>query len=97
MEFPVGLRISGVARDESLDKLLELKLLGYDTVKWKSWPESKDPVTQSLDGQEWSLEDFISNLRYAAPVYEHGHVQDKSSLVVSGPGLAEVEIRAWNF
>ena len=45
---------------------------------------------QDLNGQQWSLMDFLSNLNHAAPIAEHGHPNDNCTLSVSGDGVNPV-------
>ena len=73
--------IKGANTDMSLPSLQELLNNGFDEVEWVG-NESECYQCQSLEGTKWSLEEFISNLRYEAPIFEKSHVNCKCYLIV---------------
>ena len=81
--------------DGSAGPLNDLLMEGYTRVVWKkSWDAC--PICQARDGRTWALSDFVRGLFYDAPIFERGHVNDRCSVLVSGPnGLPDVEV--WAF
>jgi len=69
-------------KDKSLEYLQELLDQGFKYVKWISSDEPCE-ICQSLNGEEWDLEDFISNLEHEAPIFEHSHVNCRCHIEVS--------------
>lgn len=80
--------------DGSAGPLNDLLMEGYTTVVWrKSWDAC--PTCQALDGRTWALADFVRGLFYDAPIMERGHVNDRCSVLVSGPNLPDVDVVAY--
>jgi len=81
----------GAETDESLSVLERLLDAGYTNVKWIV---SSEPcaICRDLEDKEWDLKDFISGLDHEAPVFEHGHVNDRCELEVSGPDLETIRV-----
>ena len=80
--------IKGAETDESLPYLQELLEQGFNEVQWV-WNENYPDVCQTLDGDTWELEDFISNLYYDAPIFEKSHVNCTCYLIVRNTSTGE--------
>lgn len=94
--------ISAAPQDVSLPVLQDLLGKGYDTTVWQTYPASTDPICVAKNGDRVPLADFISGLQHNAPFYEgsstgaHGaHVGCRCSVLVSGPGLEDVQVNAF--
>jgi hypothetical protein len=89
--------ILGVRQDVSLPILQDLRNQGYDSVTWHTNPGSVNPVDISLDGNTWTLDEFLYGLMYDAPIFERTHVQCLCSISVTSstiPELPEVFVNA---
>lgn len=67
--------------DMSLAPLQELLYNGFDEVEWVG-NEDECQQCQHLNGNKWTLEEFLSNLRYEAPIFEKSHVNCRCYLIV---------------
>lgn len=77
-------------QDESLHSLQDLLNQGYNQVLWHA-ENSHCSKCQPLNGQTWTLSDFLSGLSHNAPIFEHSHVGDRSCYItISGPELQEI-------
>ena len=81
--------IIGALQDNSLPVLRKLLEKGYELVTFEIHPGA-DEICQVLDGEMWNLEDFLSNLHYYAPIFEHSHVNATSNIRITGEGLPDV-------
>lgn len=78
--------------DLSAASLRNLLSHGYDLVTWDS-SGSRHSACIELNNQKWTLEDFLSGLRFDAPIAERSHPNDTGcTLVVSGEGLPTVSV-----
>jgi len=75
--------------DETLPILQDLLSNGYSTVTWKTFPGAC-VLCRRLNRHKWKLKDFINNLRHSAPLFEHGHVNDRCEIEVTGPGKEKI-------
>jgi len=75
--------------DDSLRYLSSLLRKGFNKVTWRTTEPYCDTCSD-LDGEEWSLKDFISDLEHKAPIFEHSHVNCDCELVVSNEDGEEV-------
>lgn len=65
---------------------------GYQVVIWDAG-NSTHGSCRELDKQQWTLEDFISNLHHDAPMFEKSHPGDiNCSILVQGPDLPTVRV-----
>jgi len=81
--------------DLSLPVLQNLLRDGYQIVQWDSGP-STHSVCLELNEQQWNLEDFLTGLRHAAPIFERTHPGDAScAVVVSGENLPTVRVDSY--
>lgn len=72
-----------VARqDQSLSKLQQLATQGYTTVFWRA-SSAVDYICNDLDGQQWSIQDFLAAVQHQAPIFCQSHVNCTCLLVVS--------------
>lgn len=79
-------------QDLSLPILQSLLNDGYSVVQWDSGP-STHSVCLELNEQQWNLQDFISGLVHAAPIFERTHPGDNScAVIVSGENLPTVRV-----
>lgn len=80
-------KINAANQDMSLSVLQELLDNGFDSVEWVS--EDGCNTCSNLNGTKYSLADFISNLQYAAPIFEHSHVNCKCYLIIRNTTTGE--------
>lgn len=91
--FLITIEALGNTREDlSLPILQELLRDGYSVVTWDSGPSTHGHCLE-LNEQQWNLQDFISGLRHAAPIFERSHPGDTScALLVSGENLPTVRV-----
>ena len=78
--------------EDSLPDLEDLLSQGYDRATWITNEAADDEECLSLNGEEWSLEDFLSEADYEAPLFSHTHPQCLCKLKVSGKDLKDVYV-----
>jgi len=79
--------------DESTWALTQLLAEGYDTVRWvQNDRYDIDSVCADLDGMVWTLEDFLAQTEYDAPIFSKSHVNCLCWLQVSHPNGAVVNV-----
>jgi hypothetical protein len=84
--------IVAAPKDVSLPILEELLADGYSTVFWDATLAS-DWECQRMHGPyAGGLEDFISGLQHAAPIFEKSHVGCKCVLTIGGDGKPDVHV-----
>lgn len=84
--------VGNTRQDMSRPILEDLLGQGYQLVTWDSGT-STHSLCVELNNQQWTLEDFVSNLNHDAPLFEKSHPGDIScSVVVSGEGLQPVRV-----
>ena len=77
--------------DESsyiLNKLLDE---GFTNVRWVNTETACD-ICRQLDGREWSLQDFINDTMYEAPIFSKSHPNCLCYLVVSNDQGVEINV-----
>jgi hypothetical protein len=74
--------IEAAFQDESLKILKELKKQGFNKVKWVT-KIGACRLCRRLNRKEWTLEEFISNLKYSAPIFEKSHPNCDDTIEVS--------------
>jgi len=85
------IKIIAAETDMSLYELQNALDDGFDTVEW-IWDEFDYDICYDLDKQTWSLEDFIADLNYEAPIFEKSHVNCQCSIRVSNSKTGEIKI-----
>ncbi len=82
-------------QDMSRPVLEDLLNQGYEVVEWDSG-RSVHSVCRELNHQQWSLQDFVSNLNHDAPIFEKSHPGDANCRVmITGPGLTTVYVDSY--
>ena len=89
------LHVEGAPQDVSLPVLQELLGEGYTTVQWETNPGATDAECLVLNGDTWPLEEFVSGLQHAAPLYEKSHGGCGCTVVVKGDGKDDVRVSAF--
>ena len=87
-------KIEAVNTDMSLQTLQELLDNGFDEVKWVG-NEDECQQCQYLNGTKWTLEEFLSNLRHEAPIFEKSHVNCRCYLIVRNTITGEEQNVNW--
>jgi len=88
-------RLLGAPQDQSLPILQDLLGQGYDTVTWRTNIGATDAPCIARSGDTWPLAEFLSGLRYAAPIFEKTHVGCKCAVEVTGPGKTTAVLTAF--
>jgi hypothetical protein len=91
--FSVSKEAVGNNREDlSLPVLQRLLHDGYEIVQWDSGSSTHSTCLE-LNEQQWNLQDFISGLVHAAPIFERSHPGDVScAVLVSGENLPTIRV-----
>jgi len=89
-----NVNLNAANTDESLPALQELLENGFDKVIWR-WNGTNYDICSELDGQEWTLEEFLEGLIYEAPIFERSHVNCGCHLEVENTTTGETQIVNW--